>query len=67
MTTTAGANTVVWYVGSDARLHGLNGDTGASVRADTTALGTVKNHQAPIVANGRIFVASDTRVFAFTP
>jgi hypothetical protein len=67
MSTAQGANTVVWYVGSDARLHGLNGDTGASVRADTTALGTVKNHQAPIVANGRIFVASDTRVFAFTP
>ena len=67
MTNAQGANTIVWYVGNDARLHGLNGDTGASVRADTTALGTVKAHQTPIVANGRIFVASDTRVFAFTP
>jgi len=67
VTDAQGANAVVWYVGNDARLHGLNGDTGASVRADTTALGTVVAHQTPIVANGRIFVASNTRVFAFTP
>jgi outer membrane protein assembly factor BamB len=67
MSNAQGANTIIWYVGNDARLHGLNGDTGASVRADTTALGTVKAHQTPIVANGRIFVASDTRIFAFTP
>ncbi len=62
-----GTNSVLWYLGSDARLHGLNGDTGASVRADTTTLAAGRPHQAPIVANGRIFVATDNRVFAFTP
>ena len=67
MTTPQGANTTLWFVGTDARLHGVDGDTGQSVVADTTALGTVVAHQTPIVANGRIFVASNTRVFAFTP
>jgi len=67
VTDAQGANAVVWYVGSDARLHGLNGDTGANILTDTTALGTVMAHQTPIIANGRIFVASNTRVFAFTP
>jgi len=67
MTTAQGANTVLWYAGSDGHLHGLNGDTGASVRADTTTMGALRVHQAPIVANGRIFVATDARVYAFTP
>jgi PQQ enzyme repeat len=67
MSSAQGADAIVWYVGSDARLHGLDGDTGASVVADTTALGTVVSHQTPIVANGRIFVATSNRVFAFTP
>ncbi len=67
MTTPQGANTVLWYAGSDGHLHGINGDTGASVRADTTTMGAVRAHQAPIVANGRIFVATDNRVYAFTP
>jgi hypothetical protein len=67
MSDTTGANSVLWYLGSDAHLHGINGDTGASVRADTTTLAAGRPHQAPIVANGRIFIATDNRVFAFTP
>jgi hypothetical protein len=67
MTDTAGTNAVLWYEGSDTRLHGINGDTGASVRADTTNIGAARQHQAPIVANGRIFLATDNRVWAFTP
>jgi len=67
MTDTAGTNSILWYGGSDGRLHGINGDTGASVRIDTTALGAMRPHQSPIIANGRIFVAADNRVFAFTP
>ncbi len=67
MTDAAGTNSILWYGGSDGRLHGINGDTGASVRADTTALGAMRAHQSPIVANGRIFIAADNRVFAFTP
>ncbi len=67
MTTAQGANTVLWYGGSDGHLHGINGDTGASVRADTTTMGAARVHQAPIIANGRIFVGTDSRVYAFTP
>ena len=67
MTDTAGTNAVLWYEGSDTRLHGINGDTGASVRADTTNIGAARQHQAPIIANGRIFLATDNRVWAFTP
>ena len=58
---------MLWYGGSDGRLHGINGDTGASVRADTTTMGAARQHQAPIIANGRIFLATDNRVYAFTP
>jgi hypothetical protein len=67
MTTAQGANAILWFVGTDGRLHGVDGDTGASVVADTTALGTVVAHQTPIITGGRIFVASNNRVFAFTP
>jgi len=67
MTTSQGSNATLWYVGTDSRLHGVDGDTGQSVVADTTALGTVVAHQTPIIANGRVFVASNNRVFAFTP
>jgi hypothetical protein len=67
MTSSPGSTAVLWYTGTDGRLHGVDGDTGQSVLADTTALGTVTGHQAPIIANGRIFVASNNRVFAFTP
>jgi len=67
MTTAQGANAILWYAGTDSRLHGVDGDTGQSVLADTTALGTVVSNQTPIVANGRIFVASNNRVFASRP
>jgi len=49
---------IVWYVGSDNRLYAVNGDTGASVLTGAAiTLGTVKPHQTPIVANGRVIVA----------
>jgi outer membrane protein assembly factor BamB len=70
VTDATGANATVWVVASDNRLHGLNGDTGASVFAGgaaTDAVAGVRQLQTPIIANGRIFVASDTRIFAFTP
>ena len=66
MTNAQGADPIIWYVGTDSRLHGIDGDTGQSVVANTTALGTVTGHQTPIVANGRVFVASNNRIFAFT-
>jgi hypothetical protein len=66
-TDASGANTIVWVVGNDNRLHGLDGDTGASVVDVATALGTVQTIQTPIAAKGRIFVASNSRIYAFKP
>jgi len=65
-------NFIVWGYGAegDQHVHGFNGDTGASVFAGgaaSDAVPGVRSLQTPIIANGRIFVASDTRVFAFTP
>jgi hypothetical protein len=62
-----GTDAIVWVVGGDNRLYGLNGDTGQAILSSTTTLGTVKKHQAPIAAKGRIFVGSDAQIWAFTP
>jgi hypothetical protein len=63
-----GSNTIVWAVGSDEKLHGVDGDTGTTiVDGGPTAMSTVDSIQVPIVANGRIFVAADSQVYAFKP
>jgi hypothetical protein len=70
MSSSQGADAIVWVVGSDNRLYGLNGDNGQSVfggGGTTNTMAQVNGIQTPIVANGRIFVASNTRVYAFTP
>ena len=67
-TDTSGSNTIVWSVGSDNKLprrrrrhreqrvrRGGDGDVGGN---------TI---QTPIVANGRIFVASNSQVYAWKP
>ncbi|HVV51510.1 MAG TPA: hypothetical protein VHO06_17710, partial [Polyangia bacterium] len=64
----SGSNTIVWSVGSDNKLHGVDGDTGTSVFAGgSTAMSSVQSIQTPIVANGRIFVASNSQVYAWKP
>jgi hypothetical protein len=68
VTSGAGANAVVWFVGGDNKLHGIDGDTGQSVFAGgTTTLAGVQRIQTPVVVNGRVFVAGTDRLFAFTP
>jgi hypothetical protein len=67
MTTAQGANAILWYVGSDNVLHGIDGTNGKNVYTGTTTMANVKAHQTPIVANGRVFVASDSRIYAYTP
>jgi hypothetical protein len=67
VTDSAGANAIVWVVGNDNKLHGLDGDTGKSVVDVATSLGTVQTIQTPIVAKGRIFVASNSQVYALKP
>lgn len=72
VTSTDGTNNaIVWLIGSegDQRLHGYNGDTGAPIfgggGANELMAGT-RRFNTGIVARGRIYVANDNKVYAFT-
>ena len=72
VTSTDGTNNViVWGIGSEGnqRLQGFNGDTGAVVYngggANELMAGTRRFNTA-IAARGRIYVANDNKVYAFT-
>ncbi len=70
MSNAQGQDAIVWIVGSDNKLHGLDASTGASVYAGGTGTDTmsaVQKFQTPIVANGRVFVAANGQLYAFTP
>jgi len=64
-------NTIVWVVGAsgDQRLHGYDGDTGTVVYAgggtNELMAGTHSYSTTGIVARGRIYVATDNKVYAF--
>ena len=65
-----GTDAVVWIVGSDNKLYGLDGDTGNSIFAGGTSTDTMSSVQkftTPIIANGRVFVAANNQVYAYTP
>ncbi len=69
-TDAAGTDAVVWIVGSDNKLYGLDGETGQSLFAggtSTDTMSSVQKFETPIVANGRVFVAANNQVYAFTP
>jgi outer membrane protein assembly factor BamB len=73
VTSTDGTNNmIVWVVGTngDQQLHGYDGDTGAVVYAGGGAnelmAGTHSYSTTGIVARGRIYVAGDNKVYAFT-
>lgn len=64
-------NVIVWVVGNegDQRLHGFNGDTGAVVYSGGGAnelMSGTHRFSTAIAARGRVYVAADNRVFAFT-
>jgi outer membrane protein assembly factor BamB len=65
-------NMIVWVVGTegDQRLHGYDGDTGAVVFAgggdNELMTGTHSYSTTVIAARGRIYVAGDNKVYAFT-
>jgi outer membrane protein assembly factor BamB len=72
VTTTDGTNnSIVWFVGTDGdqRLHGYDGDTGAVVfaggGANEVMAGTHSYSITGIVARGRIYVATDNKVYSF--
>jgi hypothetical protein len=66
-TTGGGAESIVWAVGAegDGKLHGVEADTGAPIFAGGQT-GRVSRFNAPIVAKGRIYLAGNTGVTAFT-
>jgi hypothetical protein len=72
VTSTDGTNDmIVWVVGGDdQRLHGYDGDTGAVVYAGGGAnelmAATHSYSTTGIAARGRIYVAGDNKVYAFT-
>ncbi|CAN5355204.1 hypothetical protein BH10ACI3_BH10ACI3_22880 [soil metagenome] len=71
VTTTDGTNNaIVWSVGSEGsqRLNGYNGDTGAVVYAGggtNELMAGTRRFNTGIAARGRIYLASDNRVYAF--
>lgn len=72
VTSTDGTNNVVvWGIGTQAneRLYGFDGDTGDVVYSGggpNELMGSVENFNTGIVARGRVYVAGDGRVYAFT-
>ncbi len=76
-TTDGSSNPIVWVMGTagwgiegDQRLHGYDGDTGAVVYAgggpNELIPGTHSYSTTGIVARGRMYVAGDNKVYAFT-
>ncbi len=71
VTTTDGTNnTIVWVAGvaGDQRLHGYDGDTGATIYAGggTNELMTgTRQWNTGIAARGRIYFGADNRIYAF--
>ncbi len=65
-TAAAESDPIVWVAGAegDERLHGFRGDTGQAVIASGKLPG-LRHFVTPMVANGRLYLAGDGRVFAF--
>lgn len=68
--TGSGGENIVWYVAAegDNKLRGFDGETGAVVfggGGTSEQMQGVTRFQSPIVAKGRIFVASNSQVYAF--
>jgi len=72
VTSTDGTNNViVWGFGAegDQRLHGFDGDTGAVVYSGggpNELMAGTRHMNTAIAARGRIYVANDNKVYAFT-
>ncbi len=72
ITTTDGrSNPIVWIIGAegDGRLHGYRGDTGEPLflggGPDDVMIG-LRHFQTVLPAGGRLFVAADRRIYAFS-
>ncbi len=65
------SDAIVWQLGAqgDNHLHAFDGDTGAAIPfpGNRVSIPKMRRYNAPIAAKGRIYVASDGAVVAFTP
>jgi hypothetical protein len=65
------ADAIVWQMGgdTDVHLHAFDGDTGAPLEfpGSKVSIPNMRRFNTPIAAKGRIFVAADRAVVAFTP
>ncbi len=69
ITTTDGTkNPIVWVVGAegDNQLHAFNAVTGGVLYTGTTAMSGLHRFQTLIAAGGKLYVAGDNKVYAFT-
>jgi outer membrane protein assembly factor BamB len=71
-TSGGGADPLVWWVGTegDDHLHAVDADTGEVVfdgGGASDKMGNVRRFSTPMVAKGRVFVAGDGAIYAFTP
>lgn len=64
-TTGAGAESIVWAVGSQGVLHAFNAETG-EVLFTGSSVGSIQRFNAPIIAKGRVYVAGTSAAYAFT-
>jgi outer membrane protein assembly factor BamB len=70
MSNEQGQDALVWIVGTDNKLHAVDGDTGANVfngGSSSDNVPSVQRFIPPIIANGRVFVAANSQVYAFSP
>jgi len=70
MTDESGTDALVWIIGNDNKLYAIDAVTGNAVFNGGTAsdaMSTVSKFTAPIIANGRVFVGANARVYAFAP
>ena len=66
VTTTDGTNNaIVWFI-DGTKLMGVDGDTGATIYAGTDSCSGVHKWTAPIAVNGRIVVAGDGHLCAWS-
>ena len=65
------ADAIVWNLGADDDnfLHAFDGDTGAEIvfPGHAVSIPHMRRYNTPIAAKGRVFVAADNAVVAFTP
>lgn len=64
MTDASGTDAIVWNMG--AQLYGYDAATGDEL-VSTGALANVRYFNTPIIANGRLYIAADDQIYAFTP